>query len=869
MRHLTFFLLFFYRFSLRNMRKHPWQVLSVLAGIAMGAAVFTSVRLANHAALVSFENSMNHVTGTADLVVTSPGGKVPDHLVANLLRDHRVQAAAPVLSAYVNAADRSADPFLLIGVDPLLDRGVRQWQAADPGIDRSPAWLDLLRIPFGLMMTRRLADDFGLAAGDRIQIEHAQQKAVFKLTGRLLPQGLAMAEGGRLAITDIATFQEFTGLYGAVDRIDIVLNAHGGPPDADGLKRLLPDSVELVSPSGAKESSRFMIRAYQINLSVLSFASLFVGMFLIYSLVALNATARRQELAILRSMGGSPRLLLGLFMAEGFFLGTVGWLAAVPLGSFLVKFMVAGISRTVTNLFVRVQVDSLTLGIGELALSFGITVIISGLAALVPAIRAMHIMPGDIFSRTGLSTASHRQTVRLAIAGLFLMLLVWPLCLLPGFRGIPVSGYGAVVCLLLGFSLAAPWGLRQTGKRLAPVLRRIGAQPAELACRYIGDSGMRTAVSVGALITAVALFTALVIMVHSFRNTVDLWVHQTVSGDLFIAPKLGELNRHRDFLTPATVDYLKTLAPIADLLPLRRIHLLEKNIRYQIEAMDFETFHRHGRFFWVKGNFEKTKAALVAGQGVIVSEVYAARTGRGVGDRFQARIQTVRLDLPILGIVRDYRTRGGVVFMSLAHLTRKTALAKTSPESTWTGLRLYLKGTDTDTTGAVKALRREILENSRDTLDVILGAQLRGAILNIFDDTFAVTFVLLFIALVVATLGLATTLTVLVLERTKQLNTLAAVGAAPGQIRAMILWEAFILVTTGEIMGLACGFLLSYLLVHVINYQSFGWSFIYRVDWALLGLSVPLIMGTAFIAAFPAVRLAFGLPPAQLLRETA
>jgi putative ABC transport system permease protein len=60
-----------------------------------------------------------------------------------------------------------------------------------------------------------------------------------------------------------------------------------------------------------------MIRAYQLNLSVLSFASLFVGMFLVYSLVALNAASRRRELAILRAVGASPRLLFNLFLAEG------------------------------------------------------------------------------------------------------------------------------------------------------------------------------------------------------------------------------------------------------------------------------------------------------------------------------------------------------------------------------------------------------------------------------------------------------------------------------------------------------------------------------------------------------------------------
>ena len=81
------------------------------------------------------------------------------------------------------------------------------------------------------------------------------------------------------------------------------------------------------------------------------------------------------------------------------------------------------------------------------------------------------------------------------------------------------------------------------------------------------------------------------------------------------------------------------------------------------------------------------------------------------------------------------------------------------------------------------------------------------------------------VALVVAALGITTTLTVLVLERTRELNTIYAVGGSLGQIRGMILWEAVFMVTIGEIGGLMCGFILSYHLVFVINRQSFGWTF--------------------------------------------
>jgi putative ABC transport system permease protein len=75
------------------------------------------------------------------------------------------------------------------------------------------------------------------------------------------------------------------------------------------------------------------------------------------------------------------------------------------------------------------------------------------------------------------------------------------------------------------------------------------------------------------------------------------------------------------------------------------------------------------------------------------------------------------------------------------------------------------------------------------------------------------------------------------------------------------------LITAGEVAGLLCGFALSYLLIYVVNEQSFGWTFIYSVNWKLLAVSLPLIIGTALLAALPAIRLIFKHPPAMLLRD--
>jgi len=384
LQNVLFFLRFFVWFSLRNMRKHLGRALTVLLGIALGAAVFTSVRLSINASLDSFTRSMDIITGRADRVLIRPGGRVPEDLVAVLLRHSAIDSASPLLTTYVRPAREGAAPFLLIGFDPILDRSIRNWEIAETDRQAAGSWLDLIKDPYTLIIGKPLAAKYQYRRGDLLSIEHANQTANFRIVGTLAPEGLALVEGGLVALTDIATFQEFTGVHGLVDRIDLRFKPNAATAGPKEIARLLPADIVIGSPSAAKESGQGMIRAYQLNLSILSFASLFVGMFLVYSLVALNAASRRHELAVLRSTGASPNLLFILFLAEGAMLGIAGWVLAIPISSFLVKYLLGGVSQTISTLFVRVQVDKLSLSWWEFALSFAITVLIAIVAALHP-----------------------------------------------------------------------------------------------------------------------------------------------------------------------------------------------------------------------------------------------------------------------------------------------------------------------------------------------------------------------------------------------------------------------------------------------------------------------------------------------------
>ncbi len=851
-----FFFKLFIWFNLRQVQHHRWRALAVVLGIALGAAVFTGVRISVHASLGAFTRSMDAITGRADLVVTQPGGRVPEDLVARLRRLPGVTDVSPVMTTYTRPAD-GGRPFLLVGIDPLLDRHLRDWNRVDPGDDEAD-WERLVAEPFTLLAGETLAAQAGWTTDARVVLSHRQGDTPFTVAGRITMDGLGKAANGRMAVCDIATFQEFTGTSGYVDRIDIRLADPGSDPGPE-LTRLMGNGLRLGSPGALKQSGQGMIRAYQVNLSFLSFTSLFVGMFLVYSLVALNAASRRHELAILRAVGASARSVYWLFIGEGALYGLAGWLVALPLGSFLVRYLLEGISSTISTLFVRVHVDRLALAPWEILISLGLTVAVAMLAAVQPAREAAGVPPREVMTTTRHQQGGRSDIRRLALGGLGCILLVLPLAHLPGVNGVPLPGYLASLLLFTGFALLAPWMLQQVGRRLQPLTARRAGGPAHLAAGYVRDSLARLAIAVGALITAVALFTALVVMVRSFRHTVEIWVAQTISGDLFVTTRMAETNRVWEPLPPEVVAYLAQHNEVA-LVPNRRFSLSHDGHPYQLEAMDFAAFQEFGHFFWLQGDDELIPR-LIQGEGVLISEVFAHRNGMAAGDLFRTQLQGRTLTWKVLGVVRDYRTHGGVVFCSLDDLAaRMDGLA-------WGGVRIFFRDRHRELDAAVARLQDDLVLRFGDRLDMMRGQALRAAVLRIFDETFAITTVLLIIALLVAALGIATILTMRVLERARELNTIYALGGSRGQIRRMILWEALYIVTVGEFLGLLCGFGLSYLLVFVINRQSFGWTFLYGVDWAALALSLPLIVATALLAALPAMRLAVKTSPAALLRE--
>jgi len=230
----------------------------------------------------------------------------------------------------------------------------------------------------------------------------------------------------------------------------------------------------------------------------------------------------------------------------------------------------------------------------------------------------------------------------------------------------------------------------------------------------------------------------------------------------------------------------------------------------------------------------------------VISEPLAETFGYQEGDTFVLPTPAGPKTMKIAGVFYDYRTDGASVWMDIRQFRRFW------PDHQVNAVRLYLKDKS-----KIKEFQRELQSRygSRYQLLTLSHADLRQGILQIFDDTFALTYALEGVAVVVAIFGIITTFLVVIMDRERELALLQALGASRRQIMGMVLVESGLASFLSFVLGALSGTLLAFLLIFVINKQAFGWTvrFFFTPDIYLQTFVLVLALGLA-AGAYPAWR---------------
>jgi putative ABC transport system permease protein len=771
-------------------RWHPARFAATAIAIAVGVALGFSVHLINGSALDAFEQAVTGVNGSADLEVRARSQLgFDERLYPRVATAPGVADASPMVSLPARAG---RGLFTLLGIDMIRAAAVTPSllaaQAASDVAAGHHAFADDT-----LYLSRAALTSIGTRIGAHIVVTAHGHSAVLLIAGTL-PNA---SDGEAIGTVDIAVAQWRFGRLGRLDRVDVKLDDRAAAEAA--LPGLLgADAVVTTGKSEARQGDA-LSRAYRVNLDMLALVALLTGGFLVFSAQSLSVTRRLRTFALVRTLGLPRQGIMAAVTLEGAIIGIIGasfglasgyamaWAALQLFGSDLGGGYFDG---SAAHLIFRPLAAAAFFALGLAAALLG---------SILPARAAARAAPAAALRNAG-DIQDPRAPVAWAPA-LLLMLTGGATALLPAVGGLPVFGFVAMALLLAGGVAGVPWLVRWL---LTPWRERgIAAVPPLLAVRHVQGAPGQAAIALCGIVASTALMIAMATMVTSFRGAVDNWLGQVLSADLYLRADGSALD------APAQ-RRIAAISGVARVAFSRQLPLTVAPDRPPVMLIARP----------VRGDAGDPLHALLeevpvpaAAMPVWVSEPAARLYGWKPGDDITLPIGGRAAPFRVAGIWRDYARQQGAVVIRDRDYVRLT------------GDRLRDEAAITLAPGAdIATVRRATTAGLPAGVSIAEPATLRRLALRLFDRSFAITYVLEAVAILVGLAGVAATFSAQTIARSKEFGMLRHLGLTQRQITQMLATEGALLGLTGGVAGVVLGALLGQVLIHVINPQSFNWT---------------------------------------------
>jgi putative ABC transport system permease protein len=820
------------------------------------------------------------MAGETSVQITGTAGRFDELLMRDLrwLRDYG--EASPVIFGHAMAgappraggdtssaggASSSLGPrgeFLqVLGVDVLRDRALRRYRLIRFNeADAEPSareFLLLLTDANSVMLTEAFARRHNLSIGSTVALTIADRRRDFVVRAILLNEGPARALQGGLALMDIAAAQLAFNRLGLLDRVDVKLRRDMSLEQAESeIAARLPAGLTVTRPEAGYSQVEKMIAAFHFNLNALGSIALLVGLFLIYNTVSISVITRREEVGTLRAVGVSRRMILALFLGEAFLLAIVGTFAGLGLGRLMASAAVRGTATAVETFYIAAaateSVSRHSLGSFEIALAFAVALPLALIAAALPALEASRVRPVEAMRGAERLAKTFRPSRNYIIASIVLLAIGYLFTRSGPVKGLPIFGYVAALALMFGGAFLAPnvlWLVSGAGGRvIARLFRRVGVE-AKLASANLRSSIPRISISVAALSVSLAMMVAISIMIGSFRETVTYWVDETMVADIYARSATHTATNYEGEIDEEAIATARADPQVAAVYPFSTQQVIYQGEPVTVGAGDFSTFLKYGRLlFKSPGNAREAIQDSINRDRVTVNESFALRYEKKVGDKIELPTASGPREFEIVAIYYDYSSSRGWAVMD------QTSFARHFPYARPNTMSIYLQP-GADAARVNDRLTRAV--SGRYQIIFTVNSAIRREVMRIFDSTFAITYALEFIAIMVAGLGVISTLITLILERRGEIAVLAFLGATRRQVRGMVVIEALLLGAVSQAIGIIIGLMLSLVLIYVINVQSFGWTIQFHLPAGFLIQSTLLILAATAVAGLcPAGRAA-------------
>jgi putative ABC transport system permease protein len=815
-------------------RERGRLALATLA-IALGIALGFAIELINGTAVAEFTSGMAALSGRADLEVRGPRTGFDEQLYAALARVDGVAVASPIVEVEARLPERG-ETLRIFGVDPF-----RAAQVTPVLVGIADHALDVLD-PNALFVSPTAARELALQPGDRIALQVGLAVITLHVAGST-PAGV----NERYAVMDIAAAQDRLQRGGRLTRIDLRLSPGADPASVQAvIRRALPAGVVVAEPAAAVDATTRLSRAYRINLNVLALVALFTGSLLVFSMQALAVTRRRAQLALLRTLGLTRRRVVALIVGEAALIGVVGAVIGLPGGFALAQFAVERFGGDLGAGYFRGAPPQLTVD-ATAAVLYGALGILAAMAgAFVPAQAAARADPAAALKPGDAEYAL--LPLRAPWPGLALLALGALATQVPPVGGLPLFGYGAIALLLFGTLLLLP----RIATALLAAAPRSPYAPASLAIDQLRGASGQASVSLAAIVASVALFVSMAIMVASFRQSLDDWLTRVLPADVYVRPGLfadsaffSTVDQQRIAALDgvARVEFSRADGVLIDAAR-PRVTLIARTLDDPLQRLPLE------------GNVYLPAASDPPA--VWVTEAMRDLYGFSPGQRVTLPLAGRNVAFTVAGVWRDYARQQGALLIDRAQYIASTGDRNANEAALW--LR---PGITADT------VRREIESSvaDADRVTVATAGELRQISLRVFDRTFAVTYALEAAAVAIGLAGLASSFGALALARRREFGMLRHLGMTRGQIGAMLATEGAVVSGIGLSVGLALGGVISLILIHVVNRQSFHWTMDLAVPWSALVVFSCALLALALLTTLVAAREALDEDAVRVVKD--
>lgn len=857
------------------MRQRPGRTILTACSIVIGVAAAVAVTLISDTTRNAYDVMFATVRGKASLEVSSSANVLlsPD-LLALVERVPNVSAAVPLVQRYSSLSVRGKRVRLqVLGIDPARDGAVRERDLA-AGLE--------LGTGDEILLEEHFAKQLDIKVGERVTLlgRQATRPRPFQVVGFVKMKGSSAIRQSGVAFMTLPRAQSLfiDRKSRKFDAIQIVTK-----PDAplDPIKSkigdLLPKGVEVHPPATDSNILQETLLSAHEGLLLATGLSLLLAAFLILNTFLMNVGERRRQFATLRAIGATRRQIAGMLLWESFFFGAIGTAIGIGAGIALAWTLNETLSSVLDVSLPPITPALKTAEPYAWAVFFGFFVSLVG--ALAPAFQAGRVSPLEGLSRVAPQDLRGVGPWRMGIGVVVIAVSSW--YIYAGMAKIVETDIAilAATCLQIGLVMLLPLGLPPLGRLAVWCLQPFVAIEARMAEKQLLRHRSRSSLTIGVLFVAGSTGIGIAHSVIDNVNDVKDWYRQTVIGDFYVRALMPDFSTGLNADLPAELE--RDLHAIPGLANVDRVKLMTQQVRKStttstatgtvgsaspataatvasdssapvVAAPDDDIkviavvreYNEGGLlpFDLLEGRPKTLYDEMRAG-GVVLGNILANKLSVQVGQTITMSTVDGDRQLTVAGITNDYMVGGLSVYMEWQAAEKLFEMP---------GADAYVIRAESGQLDGV----RESLEQLTGRYGVILqsAADIRALIDRMILGIDGCLWGLIVLGFVVAAFGVVNTLSMSVLEQTRELGLLRVVAMTRIQVLRTILVQAAIIALVGLVPGIAAGNAIAYL-INLATKPATGRDIAFGFHPELLfGTLLAALLVTLLGAYFPARR---------------